>query len=108
MADMSAVSSGDGIAFLVSSGIVAEIIAKACSSPQTAEINAHSRASTLMKWVYIGIGEAALFVAVAAMIDPKHRTAIIVGGLLAAVITYGEYIYARKCGLGSDLPGTES
>jgi hypothetical protein len=108
MADMAAVSSGDGIAFLVSSGIVAEIIAKACSSPQTMEINAQARAGTLMKWVWIGTIEAALFVVVAACIDRKHRTAIIAGGLLAGLITYGEYVYARSSGLRSTLPGTES
>ncbi|HXT92375.1 MAG TPA: hypothetical protein VN714_24335, partial [Trebonia sp.] len=51
-----------GIAFLVSAGIVNEIIAAACSSPQTTEINAAKRADTLMKWVNLGIAQAALFV----------------------------------------------
>jgi hypothetical protein len=108
MADMAAVSAGDGIAFLVAAGIAAEIIAKACSSPQTAEINAHSRAGTLMKWVNIGVVEAAFFIAIAAYVDKKHRTAILAGGILALVITYGEYIYAKRCGLMSNEPGTES
>jgi len=45
---------GDGVAFLVSAGLVYECIAKACSSPQTAELNAEKRAETLMKWVNIG------------------------------------------------------
>lgn len=107
MADMAAVSAGDGIAFLVSYGIVAEIIAKACSSPQTAELNAHARADTLMKWVWIGMVEAAVCVAVAAAIDKKHRQAIIAGGAAAMVITYGEYKYAKQAGLSSDEPGTE-
>lgn len=107
MADLTAVSTGDGIAFLVSYGIVAEIVAKACSSPQTAELNAHSRASTLMKWVNIGMVEAALAVTLAACLDRKHRQAIIWGGVLAVVITYGEYLYAKQSGLKSTLPGTE-
>lgn len=108
MADMAAVSAGDGIAFLVAGGIVAEIIAKACSSPQTMEINAKARAGTLMKWVWIGTAEAAIFVAVAAFIDRKHRAAIIWGGLIAAVITLGEYIYAKRSGLANGGPATET
>lgn len=107
MADAAVMSGGDGIAFLVSAGIVAEIIAKACSSPQTMEINAAARAATLMKWVTVGIVESAFFVAVAAYVDPKHRTAIIAGGVLAALITYGEYVYARSSGLRNGGPTTE-
>jgi uncharacterized membrane protein YozB (DUF420 family) len=108
-----AVSAGDGVAFIVSYGIVAEIIAKACSSPQTAEINAHSRATTLMKWVNIGVAESIVVIIIAAWIDSKvpgknHTSAIIAGGVLAIVVTYGEYMYAKKAGLSSDEPGTES
>lgn len=108
MADMGAVSTGDGVAFLVSAGIAAELIAKACSSPQTAEINAHSRIATLMKWVNIGVVEAILFVAIAAYIDKKHRTAILAGGILELSITYAEYMYAKSSGMKSTLPGTEN
>ena len=55
MADLaSAAKGGGGVAFLVSAGIVYEIIAAACSSPQTTEINAKSRSDTLMKWVNLG------------------------------------------------------
>lgn len=100
-------SSGDGIAFLVSAGLVYECIAKACSSPQTAELNAKKRASTLMKWVNIGSVESAAVVAIAATVDPRHRNAIIAGGVFAFVITYGEYVYAKRAGLTSDQPGTE-
>jgi hypothetical protein len=108
MADLSAVSTGDGIAFLVAYGIVAEIIAKACSSPQTAELNADKRASTLMKWVWIGVVEAVAAIIVAASIDAKHRTAIIWGGFLAIAITLGEYVYAKRSGLRNGGPATET
>jgi hypothetical protein len=108
MADLSAVSAGDGIAFLVAYGIVAEIIAKACSSPQTAELNADKRAPTLMKWVWIGVAESVAAIIVAAWIDRKHRTAINWGGGLAIVVTLGEYVYAKNCGLRNGGPGTES
>jgi hypothetical protein len=109
MADVaSAVKGGGGVAFLVSAGIVYEIIAAACSSPQTTEINASSRAETLMKWVHIGIGQAAVFVIVAAYLEPKHLVEIIAGGLLAAGLMYVAYVHARNAGLRSGGPGTES
>ena len=97
----------NGIAFLVSAGIVYEIIAAACSSPQTTEINASARADTLMKWVHLGIGQSAVFIGLAAAFDPGHRTAIIMGGGLAAILMYGQYIHAKEAGLKSHLPGTE-
>ena len=98
---------GDGVAFLVSAGLVYECIAKACSSPQTAELNAQKRAETLMKWVNIGSVEAVGIVVIAAYIEPKHRNAIIAGGAFAFVITYGEYVYAKRCGLASKEEPTE-
>jgi hypothetical protein len=109
MADVaSAMKGGGGVAFLVSAGIVYEIIAAACSSPQTTEINASSRADTLMKWVHIGIGQAAVFVIIAAYLERKHRVEIIAGGILAAGLMYAQYVHARNAGLSSNAPGTES
>ena len=108
MNDLTAVSTGDGVAFLVAYGIVAEIIAKACSSPQTAELNADKRAPTLMKWVWIGVVESIAAIVVAGCIDKKHRMFITWGGLLAIVITLSEYQYAKSCGLRNGGPGTES
>ena len=96
-----------GVAFLVSAGIVYEIIAAACSSPQTTEINAKSRAPTLMKWVHLGIGQAALFVAAAAWLDRANRAEIIAGGALAAGLMYAQYRHAQQAGLSSAQPGTE-
>lgn len=97
-----------GVALLVSAGIVYEIIAAACSSPQTAEINAHSRSDTLMKWVHIGMFQAALFVVAAAYLDKRHRIQILAGGALAGALMYGQYRHALAAGLRSDEPGTES
>ena len=96
-----------GIAFLVAAGIVYEIIAAACSSPQTAEINAHARSETLMKWVNIGVGQAAVFVVIAAILDEKNRLAIMSGGGVAMGLMYGQYVHAKRAGLRSALPGTE-
>lgn len=98
----------NGVAFLVSAGLVYEAIAAACSSPQTMEINAHARAGTLMKWVHLGVGQAALFVLLAAWVDKRHRFAILAGGGLAAALMYGQYVHAKQSGLKSCEPGTES
>lgn len=100
-------SEADGAAFLVSAGIVYEIIAAACSSPQTAEINAKTRSDTLMKWVHVGIVQAAGFVFLAAYFDRKRRTEYIAGGLTAGVLMYGSYVHANRAGKASSEPGTE-
>ena len=102
------VSQSEGVAFLVAAGIVYEIIAANCSSPQTAELNAKCRAPTLMKWVNIGVVQAAGFVTIAAVIDRRHAKAIIAGGVLAGVIMYASYLHGKSSGLASDAPGTET
>lgn len=100
--------SSTGIAFLVSAGIVYEIIATSCSSPQTTEINASTRAETLMKWVYIGLLQSAFFIAAAAYFDDKYRVPILAGGILAGLIMWALYAHARDVGLKSSAPGTEN
>lgn len=107
VAPLEGVNAGNGVPFLVSAGIVYEIIAAACSSPQTAEINANKRAETLMKWVYVGLAQSVLFVSIAAAVDRKHAPAIVAGGGMAAVIMTASYMHARQAGLASCQPGTE-
>lgn len=97
----------DGIAFLVSAGIVYEIIAAACSSPQTTEINADKRAPTLMKWVYMGLIQSAFFVAAAAWLDKSHRNPILLGGGTAGLLMWLQYRHARAAGLAASGVGTE-
>lgn len=96
-----------GVAFLIAAGIMAEIIAKACSSPQTVEINAKRRAPTLMKWVMIGTIEGLALVVIAAICDEKYRGPILFGGFLEAVITWVEYAHGKSSGVKSMEPGTE-
>jgi hypothetical protein len=96
-----------GIAFLVSAGVMYEIIAAACSSPQTTELNASKRAGTLMKWVNLGVGQGVLFVMLAAVWDRKNRKPILLGGALAALLLYGQYEHAKRSGLANGGPGTE-
>lgn len=108
MADVATGTRSSGVAFLVSAGIMYEIIAAACSSPQTMEINAAARAGTLMKWVNIGVLQGALFIAIAAAMDRPHRAAIIAGGATAGVLMYGQYAHAKRAGLASSGPPTET
>jgi hypothetical protein len=96
-----------GATFLISAGIVYEIIAAACSSPQTTEINADVRSATLMKWVHIGLAQSAAFIGVACLIEPSSSREILAGGGAAAAIMYASYLYARRCGLHDGKPGTE-
>lgn len=96
-----------GIAFLVAAALVDEKIAKDVSSPQTAEINIRKREGTLMKWVHIGQAEAALFIAIAAAADKVNRAPILLGGILAMIITEVEYQYAKQSGLNNPGPETE-
>jgi len=99
---------GNGIALLVSAGLVYEVIAFACSSPQTAEINIRKRGDTLMKWVNYGEGLAAISVGAAAVIDKNHRGAILAGGIFAMLSSYAFYMHAKQSGLSKpNMPETE-
>ena len=97
-----------GVAFLVSSGIVFGITAAACSSPQTAELNADKRADTLMKWVNIGLVTSALFVGIAAVSDRRHAKPIIAGGVLAGGLMWAFYAHAKASGLANGGTPTET
>jgi len=105
---MAAVFGGNkSLAFLLSAGVVAEFVAKDCSSPQTAEINIRKREGTLMKWLHIGQVEAAFFVGIAAIIDKENRGAILAGGILSMIVTEAQYQHARMSGLANAGPETE-
>ena len=99
---------GDGVAFLVSAYGVYEVIAANCSSPQTTELNADKRASTLMKWVHVGLAQSAVLVAVAVVAFPNQRVPVISGAVLAAVFMEASYLYAKREGLAKGGPTTES
>lgn len=83
-----------------------DIISATNSSPQTTEINAAARAETLMKWVNIGMVQLVVFGGIGVLLD-KRRWPPAIGAGLAAVLLYGQYVYAKNCGLASDAPGTE-
>lgn len=100
---------GDGAAVKVAvyATLMYDVISATNSSPQTSEINAEARASTLMKWVNLGLIQGALFVAVGVLLD-KQRWPPIVGGGLAATLLWVQYNYAIKSGLDNPGPGTET
>lgn len=106
--ERSSTGSSNGIAFIVAAGIVYEIIASCCSSPQTTEINAKTRSPTLMKWVNIAMMQSAGFILIAAFLDRRHSWAVLCGGFLAGAIMYWQYVHARDSGLSSDEPETET
>jgi hypothetical protein len=87
-----------------------DIVAAACSSPQTTEINASTRADTLMKWVHLGLGQAAIFTVLGVALQANEGKAIwppLVGSALGGGLMYASYVHAKKSGLESNEPGTE-
>ena len=83
-----------------------DIISATNSSPQTTEINASVRAQTLMKWVWLGLAQAAGFAVIGAYFD-KRRWPPILGSGIAAVLLLAQYLHARNEGLKQPGPGTE-
>jgi hypothetical protein len=84
-----------------------DIISATNSSPQTTEINAAARADTLMKWVKLGLAQAALFASVGILLD-KRRWPPLLGSGLAGCLLWVQYVHAKEAGLASQKPGTET
>jgi hypothetical protein len=107
MAEVQATIGRDaGLTFLVSAELTYAVIAAACSSPQTTELNAGKRADTLMKWVHVGLVQSVLLLGIGAALS-DHPLAVIMGGSMAAGFMYASYWHAKDAGLRSSLPGTE-
>jgi hypothetical protein len=88
-----------------------DIIAAACSSPQTTELNAAARSPTLMKWVSLGLAQAALFAAIGIYIEirtgrPWWPPAL--GAGLGATLMGASYIHARNAGINNGGAATEN
>lgn len=99
------------VVIFVSAALAYDIIAAACSSPQTAEINADKRAGTLMKWVWIGMAQVLLFILLGMAIEKargKAWWAPLVGGALGGGLMLGQYYYALNEGLSKPGPSTET
>ncbi len=100
------------ITIAVYAALTYDIISATNSSPQTTEINASRRADTLMKWVYIGLAQAALY----AMIGYYFEKAAgrpgwppVLGAGIAGALLWAQYDHAKKAGLrAAGMPGSES
>jgi hypothetical protein len=92
----------------ISAAVVYDVISATNSSPQTTEINAAARAPTLMKWVNIGLAQGALFVLIMTLAEPPGKKwRPFVGGGLAGVLLWCQYVHAKNAGLKNPGPPTE-
>lgn len=91
---------GDAALFGIAYLGVKDIYSADNSSPQTTEINARHRASTLMKWVNVAAVESAVVIWLLSLTAPRgHRRFPLLGGMLALFVTYGQYLYAKAEGI---------
>src|SRR5215472_12277305 len=97
---------GNAVKVAVYAALVYDVISATNSSPQTTEINASKRASTLMKWVHLGLAQAAVFVLLGVVIS--RSTAPLLGGGLAGAALYIQYVHARNSGVKNPGARTES
>lgn len=105
---MAEFADGDAaIKVAVYAALTYDIISATNSSPQTTEINAAARADTLMKWVKVGLVQAAGFALIGAMLD-KQRWPALVGAGLAGFLLWAQYVHALNSGLASSEPPTET
>lgn len=108
---MEGVSGSTAVTIGVFGALTYDVIAAACSSPQTTEINAGARADTLMKWVYVGIAQAALFTAIGVAAETSQGNSAwppLVGFGLASAMMWASYAHAKKAGLENGGPTTET
>ena len=111
MADLPLGNGLGSVKVAVYATLMYDVISATNSSPQTTEINARTRADTLMKWVKLGIAQGALFVVLGAYIEKRSGGdpwAPIIGGGLAAALLWAQYVHAKNAGLASSKQGTET
>jgi uncharacterized membrane protein len=107
----SVLGKNDADTVIVSALLIYASTAAACSSPQTAEINAHSRSATLMKWVKLGLAQGVAITLVAAWVARQGGQKVwpvLTGAGLAAGMMWWSYQHALESGLASSAPGTEN
>lgn len=101
---------GNGTSVAILVGVWAtfalDVFGSLTSSPQTTEINAASRADTLMKWVRLAAAVAVAGGLTAAVVSRKVWPLLATVAIAAGM--YMLYRHARNSGLASPEPGTES
>jgi hypothetical protein len=98
------------VTMAVYAALTYDVISATNSSPQTTEINAAKRAETLMKWVVIGLAQAALFGGIGIALEVKAGRPVwppALGAGLAGGLLWIQYQHAVSSGLSSTAPGTE-
>lgn len=92
----------------VSAAVMYDVISATNSSPQTTEINAKARSSTLMKWVKLGIAQGTFFIVIMMLAEPPGKKwRPLVGGGLAGVLLWCQYVHAKNAGMKSNEAPTE-
>lgn len=105
---MAGLADGDAaVKVAVYAALTYDIISATNSSPQTTEINAAARAETLMKWVKIGLLQAAVFALIGIYLDDE-RWPPALGAGLAGVLLWVQYVHAKNSGLKSQGSPTET
>lgn len=103
--------SSDPVAIIaIYAALTYDIISATNSSPQTTEINAQARAETLMKWVKLGLAQAALFAAIGIVVSAKLGRPWwppATGAGLAGVLLWAQYVHAKNAGMANGGPTTE-
>jgi hypothetical protein len=100
----------DAITFGIFAALTYDVISTTNSSPQTTELNAKARAETLMKWVKLGLAQAALFAGIGVAIEIKQGHSWwppALGSGLAGILLWVQYVHAKESGIKSIEPGTE-
>ena len=95
---------------LISATMTYDVISATNSSPQTTEINAAARADTLMKWVKIGLVQAAALGAAGAIMAyaaGEPWWAVVVGATGAGILLWLQYVHALNSGMEKPGPPTE-
>lgn len=98
------------VTMAVYAALVYDVISATNSSPQTTEINARKRAETLMKWVHVGMTQAAIFAVLGIALELKSGRPAwppALGAGMAGTMLYVQYVHARNSGINNPGPETE-
>jgi uncharacterized membrane protein len=98
------------VTMAVYAALVYDVISATNSSPQTTEINAAKRADTLMKWVHVGLAQAAIFAVLGIALEARSGNAVwppALGAGMAGGMLYVQYVHAKNKGINSPGPSTE-
>lgn len=108
--DVAAATGSNAITIAVYAALTYDVISATNSSPQTTEINAAARAETLMKWVKLGLAQAALFALIGIAVEARENRPVwppAVGSGLAGGLLWMQYVHAKNCGLANGGAPTE-